>query len=58
MSENWHEERSRLLDLLKSVEDGKTTQFNDPATGELRRANPDNVGRLKGRLALLNFRLD
>lgn len=57
MSENWHEERTRLTALLKSIKDGKITHFDNPTTRELQPANPKNVAALEKRLVALNFRL-
>jgi len=57
ISENWHEERTRLTALLKSINDGETTHFDNPAIRELQPANPHNVALLKKRLAALNYRL-
>ena len=57
MSENWHEERDRLLQLLEGIEAGKITHIEQEYLGQFQAANPKNVAVLKERLAKLNARL-
>ena len=56
-SENWHEERDRLVRLLNDVESGKVTHVDEDDRRELQAAGPKNVVALKERLAKLNARL-
>ena len=56
-AENWHEERDRLVLLLKAIESGTITHIDEEALRQLQATNPDNVARLKDRLAKLNARL-
>jgi hypothetical protein len=56
-SENWHEERDRLIQLLKGVDSGKITHIDQADLGELHATNPMNVAALRSRLAKLNERL-
>ncbi len=57
MSENWHEERDRLVKLLKAVESGDVTHVNEADLRQLQAANPDNIGWIRKRIAELNDRL-
>jgi hypothetical protein len=56
-SENWHEERDRLVQLLEGIESGKITHIDEEDLRELQATNPENVALLKERLAKLNARL-
>ena len=56
-SENWHEERNRLMRLLKAIESGKVTHVDEEDLRQLQATNPENVAALKERLATLNARL-
>ena len=56
-AENWHEERDRLVRLLKAIESGKITHIDQSGDRELHAANSENVVALKERLAKLNARL-
>ena len=56
-SENWHEERDRLIGLLRGIESGKITHIDEEDLRQLQATNPENVELLKERLALLNARL-
>ena len=56
-SENWHEERDRLVRLLKDVESGKVTHIDEEGQRELQATNPENIVALRERLAKLNARL-
>jgi len=56
-TENWHEERDRLLQLLKGIESGKITHIDEDDLRQLQAASPKNIALLKERLAQLNARL-
>jgi hypothetical protein len=56
-AENWHEERDRLVRLLKAIESGKITHIDEEDLRQLQVTNPDNIAVLKERLAKLNARL-
>ena len=56
-SENWHEERDRLVRLLKGIDSGKITHIDDEDRRELRATDPQSIAALKERLAKLNARL-
>ncbi len=56
-AENWHEERDRLVRLLKAIETGKVTHVDEEDLRELQAATPENIEALKQRLAELNNRL-
>ena len=43
--------------LLKAIESGTITHIDEEALRQLQATNPDNVARLKDRLAKLNARL-
>ena len=57
VSENWRQERDRIVKLLGSIERGETTYFDKPGSRELHAANPENVADLQKRVATLNLRL-
>jgi len=57
LSENWHEERDRLVALIEAVENGDVTHIDQGQLRQLQQANPQNLAMLKGRLAELNARL-
>ena len=56
-TENWHEERDRLVQLLDDLECGKITHIDEKDLPQLQATNPENVTLLKERLAKLNARL-
>jgi len=56
-AENWHEERERLLQLIKGIESGEITHIDEDDERQLQAASPQNVAGLKERLAKLNARL-
>jgi len=56
-TENWHEERDRLVELLEAIESGKVTHVDQGHLSQLKSPNPTNVQMLKNRLAELNARL-
>jgi hypothetical protein len=57
LSENWHEERNRLVRLLKAIESGKVTHVDEEDLRQLQATSPENIEALKERLATLNARL-
>ncbi len=57
MSENWHEERERLVKLLKAIESGKITHVDENGLRQLQATNPENIEWIKERIAELNRRL-
>jgi len=57
MSETWHEERDRLVRLLKAIESGKVTHVDEEELRQLQATSPENIAMLKDRLAMLNARL-
>jgi len=56
-AENWHQERDRLVRLLKAIKSGKITHIDEVDLRELQAANPENIAALEERLARLNARL-
>jgi hypothetical protein len=56
-AENWHEERDRLVRLLKAIESGEVTHIDENDERQLQATNPQNIVALKERLAKLNGRL-
>ena len=56
-AENWHEERDRLVRLLKAIESGKVTHIDQSGDRQLQATNAENIVALKERLAKLNARL-
>jgi hypothetical protein len=56
-TENWHEERDRLVQLLQGIEGGQITHIDEEDLRELRATSPENIAVLKSRLAQLNARL-
>ena len=56
-AENGHEERDRLVRLLKAIESGEITHIDEDGERQLGAANPENVVALRERLAELNARL-
>jgi hypothetical protein len=56
-AESWHEERDRLVRLLKAIESGKVTHIDQCGDRQLQATNPENVVALNERLAKLNARL-
>jgi len=57
MSENWHEERDRLVKLLAVLKSGDVTHIDQKDKRELQIANPVNVAALEARLNELKVRL-
>src|SRR5215213_530669 len=56
-AETWHQERDRLVRLLKAIESGKVTHVDEEDLRQLQATNPENITLLKHRLAKLNARL-
>lgn len=56
-AETWHEERTRLVQLLRAIQKGEITHVDVDGLRELQAANADNVSVLEQRLAELNARL-
>jgi len=56
-SENWHEERDRLVRLLYAIENGEVTHVDEDGHRQLQATNEDNVGLLEQRLVRLNLLL-
>ena len=56
-AENWHEERDRLVELLRAIESGKVTHVDEKDLRQLQPTNTENIALLKERLAKLNARL-
>ena len=56
-TESWHEERDRLVQLLRGIEGGEITHIDENDVRELRATSPENIQVLKRRLAQLNARL-
>ena len=56
-TENWAEERERLVKLLQAVDTGDITHVDQDGTDQLRPTDEKNVAALRARLAELNDRL-
>lgn len=56
-AENWHEERDRLVRLLKAIESGEVTHVDEEDMRQLQATTSENVEALKQRLAELNDRI-
>jgi hypothetical protein len=56
-TENWHQERDRLVRLLKAIETGTVTHVDEEDLRQLQATTPENIEALKQRLAELNDRL-
>jgi hypothetical protein len=56
-TENWAEERDRLVRLLAGIEAGRVTHVDEDDLRQLQAANTENIAALKERLAELNARL-
>jgi hypothetical protein len=56
-TENWHEERDRLVRLIQGIESGRITHIDEDDLRELQATSSDNIATLKLRLAKLNARL-
>lgn len=56
-TENWTEERERLVRLLEVIETGKVTHVDQNGLNQLRPTNEKNIAALRARLEELNARL-
>ena len=56
-AENWHEERDRLVRLLRAIETGKVSHVDEDDLRQLQAVNRENIAALKKRRADLNARL-
>ena len=57
-TENWTEERDRLLELLRDYESGKITHFDEVDDGAVKPATTDDhIAGIRQRLAALEERL-
>jgi len=56
-AESWHEERDRLVQLLKRIAAGEVTHIDEDDLRQLQATNPKNIAALEKRLAQLNARL-
>ena len=57
-TENWAEERDRIVKLLEAIEAGTVTHIDQDQLRQLQATNEDNVAALRARLAQLNRRLE
>jgi hypothetical protein len=56
-TENWTEERERLVRLLEGIESGRITHVDEDDRRQLQATNDENIAALRARLAELNSRL-
>jgi hypothetical protein len=56
-TENWSEERDRLVRLLDAIEAGGITHVDVEGLRQLQLTNEENIAALRARLAELNTRL-
>lgn len=56
-TENWTEERTRIVKLLKAIESGKITHVDEEDLRQLQPTSEDNIAVLRARLAQLDARL-
>jgi hypothetical protein len=56
-AENWHEERDRLIRLLKAIDSGQVTHIDRSGDRQLQATNRENIVAIRERLAKLNARL-
>lgn len=57
MTENWTQERDRLLKLIAGIEAGEVTHVDQEGSLPLKPAGPGDVAAVRARLAALNGRL-
>jgi hypothetical protein len=57
-TENWTEERERLVRLLEGIESGTITHVDEDDFRQLQATSEENIAALRARLAELNTRLD
>ena len=55
--ESWHEERDRIMRLLKGIDSGIVTHVDQENLRQLAAVNPGNLAVLQERLANLTARL-
>lgn len=56
-TENWTEERTRIVKLLEAIESGKITHVDEEDLRQLRPTTEENIAVLRARLAQLDARL-
>ena len=56
-TENWTDERERLVKLLEGIESGKVTHVDEDDLRQLQATNQENIAALRARLTELNSRL-
>ncbi len=56
-TENWTEERDRLVKLLEGIEAGKITHVDEDDLRQLQVTSEENIAALRARLAELKSRL-
>jgi hypothetical protein len=56
-TENWQEERDRLVELMEAIDSGTITHIDEADLRQLQVANPENIALLRERLAKLKARL-
>lgn len=56
-TENWTEERTRIVKLLEAIDSGKITHVDEEDLRQLQPTSEDNIAVLRERLAQLNARL-
>lgn len=55
--ENWHEERDRLVRLLKAIESGQVTHVDEEDQRQLQAINPESVAAIRARIGTLSARI-
>lgn len=56
-TENWTEERTRIVKLLEAIDFGEITHVDEEDFRQLQPTSEDNIAVLRERLAQLNARL-
>ena len=56
-TENWTDERERLVKLLEGIDSGTVTHVDEEDFEQLQATNPGNIVALRARLSELNSRL-
>ena len=56
-TENWTEERTRIVKLLEAIDSGEITHVDEEDFRQLQPTSEDNIAVLRERLAQLNARL-
>jgi len=57
MSENWQEERDRIVKLLEGIRTGEVSHIDQQGLRQLQSVSANNVADLHARLCELNKRL-